>query len=28
VPYGWIPQLAQPAERAVVPPANGDFRVP
>ena len=28
VPYDWIPQLAKPAERAVVPPANGDFRVP
>jgi hypothetical protein len=28
VPYDWIPQLARPAERAVVPPANGDFRVP
>jgi outer membrane protein assembly factor BamB len=28
VPYDWIPQIARPAERAVVPPANGDFRVP
>jgi hypothetical protein len=28
VPYDWIPQLAKPVERAVVPPANGDFRVP
>ena len=28
VPYDWIPQLAKPSERAVVPPANGDFRVP
>jgi len=28
VPYGWIPQLARPAERAVVPPPIGSFRVP
>ena len=28
VPYDWIPQLARPSERAVVAPANGDFRVP
>jgi hypothetical protein len=28
VPYDWIPQIVRPAERAVVPPANGDFRVP
>jgi hypothetical protein len=28
VPYGWIPQLATPAERRVTPPAPGDFRVP
>ena len=28
VPYGWIPQLARPVERAVTPPALGDFRVP
>ena len=28
VPYSWIPQLARPEERAVVPPANGSFRVP
>ena len=28
VPYDWIPQIARPAERAVVPPPIGDFRVP
>jgi len=28
VPYDWIPQLMRPAERAVVPPALTDFRVP
>jgi hypothetical protein len=28
VPYGWIPQLARPVERAVVPPPIGSFRVP
>ena len=28
LPYGWIPQLAVPAEKAVTPPALGDFRVP
>jgi len=28
VPYGWIPQLKVPTERAVTPPALGDFRVP
>jgi hypothetical protein len=28
VPYGWIPQLARPVERAVVPPSIGSFRVP
>jgi hypothetical protein len=28
IPYGWIPQLAQPAERRVTPPALGDFKVP
>ena len=27
VPYEWIPQLARPAERAVVPPSVRDFRV-
>jgi len=28
VPYDWIPQITRPAERVVVPPALGDFRVP
>jgi hypothetical protein len=28
VPYDWIPQIARPAERAVVPPPLGSFRVP
>lgn len=28
LPYGWIPQLARPTERAVTPPAAGEFRVP
>jgi len=28
IPYGWIPQLAAPAERKITPPANGEFRVP
>ena len=28
VPYDWIPQITKPAERAVVPPSNGTFRVP
>ena len=28
VPYDWIPQITKPVERAVVPPANGTFRVP
>jgi hypothetical protein len=28
VPYDWIPQITKPVERAVVPPANGSFRVP
>ena len=26
-PYDWVPQLEQPRERAVVPPANGEFRI-
>jgi hypothetical protein len=26
-PYGWVPQLDQPVERAVRPPANGQFRI-
>jgi hypothetical protein len=28
VPYGWIPQLARPAEVAIVPPEPGTFHVP
>lgn len=28
VPYDWIPQIAQPKERAVVAPQLGNFRVP
>lgn len=28
VPYDWIPQIARPVERAVVPPPLGSFRVP
>jgi outer membrane protein assembly factor BamB len=28
IPYGWIPQITRPTERAVAPPALGDFRVP
>ena len=27
-PYDWVPQIDPPAERAVVPPANGEFRIP
>jgi len=27
IPYDWLKQIPRPAERAVVPPANGDFRV-
>jgi hypothetical protein len=27
VPYGWVPQLPRPAERAVLPPNVRDFRV-
>ncbi|MCG8545684.1 MAG: arylsulfotransferase family protein [Alphaproteobacteria bacterium] len=26
-PYDWVPQIEPPAERAVVPPANGEFRI-
>ena len=26
-PYDWVPQLDPPVERAVVPPANGEFRI-
>jgi hypothetical protein len=28
IPYEWIPQIARPKEQAVVPQANGEFRVP
>ena len=28
LPYDWIPQIERPKERAVVPPPNGNFRVP
>ena len=28
LPYEWIPQLTRPTERAVTPPAAGQFRVP
>ncbi len=28
VPYDWIPQLQKPQERAVTPPALGDFKLP
>jgi hypothetical protein len=28
VPYDWIPQIAHPREKAVTPPAAGEFRVP
>lgn len=28
VPYEWIPQVQKPVEKAVVPPAVGQFRVP
>jgi len=28
IPYGWIPQITRPTERAVAPTALGDFRVP
>lgn len=26
-PYDWVPQIEPPVERAVVPPANGEFRI-
>ncbi|NKB55018.1 MAG: thioredoxin [Alphaproteobacteria bacterium] len=26
-PYDWVPQLDPPKERAVIPPANGQFRI-
>ena len=28
LPYAWIPQIARPSEKAVVPPALGDFVLP
>jgi Arylsulfotransferase (ASST) len=28
LPYDWIPQLTHPKEKAVTPPAAGEFRVP
>jgi hypothetical protein len=28
IPYGWLAQLPRPQEKAVVPPPNGEFRVP
>ncbi len=28
LPYEWIPQLDAPRERAVIPPALGEFRIP
>jgi hypothetical protein len=27
-PYDWVPQREAPTERAVVPPPNGEFRIP
>ena len=27
VPYDWVPQLERPAEAAVIPPSNEEFRV-
>ena len=27
LPYDWVPQLERPVEKAVIPPANGEFRV-
>ncbi len=27
VPYGWVPQLQRPVEKAVVPPDNSKFRI-
>jgi len=27
-PYEWVPQLDAPRERAVIPPPNGEFRIP
>ena len=28
IPYDWIPQIARPAERQVMAPPLGEFRVP
>lgn len=28
IPYGWLPQIAPPAEQAIVPPEPGAFHVP
>jgi len=28
IPYSWLAQLPRPQEKAVTPPANGDFKVP
>lgn len=28
IPYNWIPQLDQPEEKAVIPPANAEFKIP
>ena len=28
IPYEWVPQLDPPRERAVIPPALGEFRIP
>jgi hypothetical protein len=27
IPYDWVPQMEPATERAVIPPANGDFRI-
>lgn len=28
IPYDWVPQLTEPEEKAITPPANGEFHVP
>jgi hypothetical protein len=28
IPYGWLAQVPRPQEKAVMPPPNGEFRVP
>jgi hypothetical protein len=28
IPYDWIPQIQRPKEQAIMPPQNGNFRVP